>query len=340
MMEKIFPTVWREWVETVLDDAISAVAKDADAAPRLVDAMRYALLSPGKRLRPVLVLLAAAAVLEESGDSSLFMHFADTDDSMGGVIRDALRRAVVAVEAIHAYSLIHDDLPAMDNDDLRRGRPTCHRRFDDATTILAGDALQTLAFEMLAGIRPAEHAACCGVVLARSAGVAGMAGGQMDDIGIEKRLDGYGEAGKGTVKSGEFSGPDTLSESRREMLGRIHARKTGALIIGALLLGATLADAGDDSSSALRRYGAELGLLFQITDDLLDLRGDSDRIGKTLGKDTATGKLTYPGLLGESAARCEAGLCAERAVQSVAGFHGPAGDALRRLADAVLQRDR
>lgn len=222
--------------------------------PRLREAIRYSLLAPGKRFRPLLVLLSAEAC--------------------GGEASAALP-AACAVEMVHAYSLIHDDLPAMDNDDLRRGQPTCHRKFDEATAILAGDALLTRAFEVLAsGIRPASLAAECCVILAEAAGACHLVGGQADDI-----------------QAVQTSGSLDLLES-------IHRRKTGALIEAALVLGATIAGAPAEVLAGLREYGRALGLAFQITDDLLDLEGDEKLVGKRLKKDDVQKKLTFPRFLG------------------------------------------
>jgi geranylgeranyl diphosphate synthase type II len=268
----------------------------------LLDAMSYSLLAPGKRLRPILVLLACEAC--------------------GGAEEDAWP-AACAVEMIHAYSLIHDDLPAMDDDDLRRGQPTCHKKFGEALAILAGDALQTLAFQVLAeGYPPVAASACC-LALARAGGAAGMVGGQVDDLAWERS-----------------GGERTL-----EGLEDLHGRKTGALFRAALCMGVHAAHAGRTEPPALEllerfdRFGRCLGLAFQITDDLLDVEGHADQTGKRVGKDAARGKLTYPGLLGvaESRRRAER-FCLE------AGEHllplGPAAERLLALVNFLPQRDR
>jgi geranylgeranyl diphosphate synthase, type II len=270
----------------------------------LLEAMRYSLLAPGKRLRPLLVVLASEACGGED---------------------DAPWPAACAVEMIHAYSLIHDDLPAMDDDDLRRGQPTCHKQFGEATAILAGDALQALAFQVLAeGYPPATGAACCRT-LARAAGMAGMVGGQVDDLAWESAAD-----------------PD--AERNVHTLEHLHGRKTGALIRAALQLGAF---AGHATKSAppdalLERfdaYGRCLGLLFQITDDVLDVEGHAAQTGKRVQKDAARGKLTYPALLGVAGSRGRAEqLCAE-----ARGLMEPLGGSaatLSALARYVLDRDR
>src|SRR5216684_5473672 len=226
--------------------------------PRLQEAMSYSLEAGGKRLRPILVLLSCEAC--------------------GGTIESALP-AACAIEMVHTYSLIHDDLPAMDNDDLRRGRPTNHVVFGEGLAILAGDGLLTLAFEVLArDLAPAETAAACCADLARAAGMAGMVGGQVADLEAEGR----------TVAS--------LDE-----LESIHRRKTGALLASGLTMGARIARAGNDDLHRLSSFGRCLGLAFQITDDLLDVCGTSQSMGKTVQKDASRGKLTYPSLLGEEA---------------------------------------
>ncbi len=257
--------------------------------------MRYSLLAPGKRLRPMLVLLAAEAC--------------------GAEIEAALP-AACAVEMIHAYSLIHDDLPAMDDDDLRRGRPTCHKKFGEATAILAGDALLALAFEVLAeGIQPPDVAARCCAALAQAAGACQLVGGQADDIS------------GGTESTGI------------EVLESIHRRKTGAMIGVSLRLGAMAAGADDARERALAEYGQRLGLAFQITDDLLDVDGDEAAVGKRLGKDSQQGKLTFPGLLGVDQSRRRAECLVEEARGALEPL-APRTAALESLASYVLERNR
>jgi geranylgeranyl diphosphate synthase type II len=267
----------------------------------LLEAMRYSLLAPGKRLRPVLAALATEAC--GGGDPW----------PVG-----------CAVEMIHAYSLIHDDLPAMDDDDLRRGQPTCHKKFGEALAILAGDALQALAFQTLAeGYPPATAAACCRE-LARAAGGAGMVGGQVDDLAWEKA-------------------PPSEGGRTVEGLEHLHARKTGALIRASLRLGVLAAhvDRAVDSDLLERfdTYGRCLGLAFQITDDLLDVEGQAEQAGKRVGKDAVRGKLTYPGLLGvvESRRRAE---CLGRDAREALAPLGPAAGWLNAMVDYVLDRDR
>ena len=255
----------RAAVETALD----RYSQPALGSPqRLTEAVRYSLLSPGKRLRPLLVLLAAEAV--------------------GGRWQDALA-AACAVEMIHAYSLIHDDLPAMDNDDLRRGQPTCHRKFDEATAILAGDALQALAFEVIARDTPPEFVAGCCLQLARAAGRCQLVGGQADDLAAEGRF--------GSQPYGD------RPEEQLQFLQRIHERKTGAMIAGSVKLGGLAVGASLASLASLELFGSHIGLAFQIVDDLLDVESSPETMGKHTGKDEARGKLTYPGLLGVEASR-------------------------------------
>ncbi len=261
----------------------------------LKEAIQHSLLAGGKRLRPLLVLLACEAC--------------------GGRAEDALP-AASAVEMIHTYSLIHDDLPAMDDDDLRRGQPSCHAKFGEGNAILAGDALLAQAFEVLGGeIEPKRVAAQCCVELAKAAGATSLVGGQFDDL------------------SAEFSA-GTLND-----LEAIHHRKTGALLRVSLRLGALVAEAPSFLVDALDQFGANLGLAFQITDDLLDLQGDEATIGKTTGKDAKSGKLTYPALLG-------ADLSVERAqrlIDEAIGHLQPLGamaNNLTSIARFVLERNR
>jgi geranylgeranyl diphosphate synthase type II len=254
---------------------------------------------------------------------------------------------------VHAYSLVHDDLPAMDDDDLRRGQPTCHKKYGEATAILAGDALLTLAFQVLAeGYPPATGAACCRE-LARAAGPAGMVGGQVDDLAwerdapagearstLEKPASPAGAAGNATEERASLAGKRTL-----EGLEELHARKTGALIRACLRLGVLAAHArfgGPPEPDLLRRldeYGRCLGLAFQITDDLLDVEGDAEQAGKRVQKDAARGKLTYPGLLGASASRRRAERLGRDAREQLAPL-GPAAGRLLALVSFVLERDR
>ncbi len=268
----------------------------ADAPARLGQAMRYGVLDGGKRLRPLLVLAAALAV--------------DGDD-------EAALRAAVAVELIHAYSLVHDDMPCMDNDVLRRGKPTVHVEFGEAGAMLAGDAMQALAFEVLtpeSGVAPALQARLC-ALLARSAGHAGMAGGQAIDLAATGQpLD---EAG----------------------LRNMHRRKTGALLQASVLMGAATGPCSADAWAALSDYGAALGLAFQIVDDILDLTQASDKLGKTAGKDQSANKPTYVTVLGLTEARRQAHLLHHNAVLALQRSGLDQAGRLRLLADMVVDRD-
>ena len=217
---------------------------------------------------------------------------------------------------IHAYSLVHDDLPAMDDDDLRRGRPTCHKQFDEATAVLVGDALQARAFEVLATqVKPPEVAARCCAELAAAAGASALVGGQADDLD-----------------------PDFGSQSR-EQLEAIHRRKTGALFRVSLRLGGIVAGADQGKLDELDRFGQHLGLAFQVTDDLLDVSGSEGEVGKRLQKDSEKGKATYPALLGVEGSRELAAELIAQACAALDGF-GQEAEPLRKLAQFVLRRNR
>lgn len=261
----------------------------------LASAMRYAALGGGKRLRAALVYATGEAL---------------------GADRDVLDAPAAAVEMIHAYSLVHDDLPAMDDDDLRRGKPTCHRAFDEATAILAGDALQCLAFEVLAdaGVIPVAQRLAMLQELAVASGVRGMAGGQALDLAAEgKRL--------------------SITE-----LEAVHRGKTGALIAASVRLGALAVLAPQAPQlAALGEYGQALGLCFQIRDDILDVEGDTATLGKTAGADAAHHKATFPALLGLDGAHDRARREYQRAVSALASL-GAAGERLQQLAAYSLSR--
>jgi geranylgeranyl diphosphate synthase type II len=278
-----------------IDEALSAYSEFGAGCPdHLREAIRYSLLAPGKRLRPTLTLLAAQAC--------------------GASIKSAMP-AACAVEMIHAYSLIHDDLPAMDDDDLRRGRPTCHKQFDEATAILAGDALLALAFQTIAeGIEPLGVAARCCAELSRAAGARELVGGQADDL------------------AKQFSIGDL------ESLEAIHVRKTGAMIRVSLRLGALVAGADKEQLSALGQYGDRLGLAFQVTDDLLDVRGDEAALGKRVGKDSDRGKVTYPAVLGVDESVRYAAQLVDEACEALVPLGSQAAH-LEALARYVLERN-
>ncbi len=269
--------------------------KEADWPPPLVRAMAYSLMAGGKRLRPILAMAAAEAC--------------------GGSRRRALT-AACAIELIHTYSLIHDDLPAMDDDDFRRGRPTSHRVHGEAMAILAGDALLTRAFEILAGDAglPADTRLAVIAEISRAAGGGGMVGGQVADIRAEGR-----RVGLGTVRY-------------------IHRHKTGALITAAVRTGALVAGAGRKELAGLTAYGRDMGAAFQIVDDLLDEEGELAAMGKTPGSDRRRGKATYPAVTGAEAARRAAARLGRAALAAIRAMDAKA-DPLRGLVDRVLTRE-
>ena len=279
--------------------ALEAALPGATAHPaRLHEAMRYAVLGGGKRLRPVLVYATGQAL---------------------GCTGQALDPPAAAVEMIHAYSLVHDDLPAMDDDDLRRGQPTCHRAYDEPTAILVGDALQSLAFETVtrggeAAGTPAEVRAGMARALAEAIGSRGMAGGQALDLGAVGRA---------------------LNAAELEDM---HIHKTGALIRASVRLGGLAADPhAEDTLAALDRYAKCIGLAFQIHDDVLDVAGDAEAIGKDHGSDAARGKPTYPSILGLSSSRELAARLVDDAHEALVGL-GEEADVLRGLASFCIER--
>jgi len=283
-----------------VEAALARYLPDQGSAPaRLHQAMRYATLGPGKRIRPVLVYATAMAV---------------------GLPPAALDGPAAAVELIHAYSLVHDDLPAMDDDDLRRGRPTTHRAFDEGTAILAGDALQVLAFEILAEDKtlPLDAARRLEMIrlLAHASGTQGMAGGQaMDLAAVGKDLE-------------------------RGQVEEMHARKTGALIRAAVLITATAAPGlAAARYMALERYGSAVGLSFQIVDDLLDVLGDPTLTGKAAGADALRGKPTFPAVAGVAVARARATELAQEGIEALTDF-GPEAGQLRDFAAELVARSR
>jgi farnesyl diphosphate synthase len=292
-------------VEAVLQNLLGTASLPGEIArpQRLLEAMRYVTLAGGKRLRPFLVVESA----------KLF-----------GVEGPQVLRVGAAVECVHCYSLAHDDLPAMDDDDLRRGRPTAHRAFDEATAILAGDALLTLAFDVLAdaGTDPDPAIRVALVAgLARASGVGGMAGGQALDLEAEGR---FAQDGR----------PLALSDT--EIL-RLQAMKTGALLTVAVDMGAILGRADADARDALRTYGHMLGQAFQIADDLLDVEADAATLGKATGKDLVKGKATLVGLWGVEAARDRLVALVREAEAALSGF-GDKAETLRQAARFVAER--
>ncbi len=282
---------WRDRIESQLD----ACLPSPDLAPQgLHQAMRYAVLGGGKRMRPLLVYAGG---------------------QIFGADEHAMDAPAMAVELIHAYSLVHDDLPAMDDDALRRGRPTVHIAFDEATAILAGDALQTRAFGLLADAPlTAQLRVHCLQALTHASGAAGMCGGQALDIDATGRL-------------------QPLAD-----LQHMHALKTGALIRAAVRMGALCGDAPQSDLNQLDDFASALGLAFQVRDDILDVEASSEQLGKTAGKDQAQAKSTFPALLGMAGAKAELVALSQRMHDSLAGYDERA-DALRALGRMAVERN-
>jgi geranylgeranyl diphosphate synthase, type II len=280
----------------LIDAALERYTRfSADCPQQLAEAIRYSLLAPCKRLRPILVLFAAEAC-DSSWETAL--------------------PAACAVEMVHTYSLIHDDLPAMDNDDLRRGRPTCHKAFGEAIAILAGDALLALAFEILVhDLPPADTAAKACAALATAAGPTALVGGQADDLALEH------------------------TEGDLAMLESIHRRKTGAMFLASLRLGGLVAGADEQQQLGLEQFGRKIGLAFQIADDLLDVQGSEELLGKRVGKDFQHGKLTFPHLLGVEESHRRAAQLVDEASQAL-GQLGEKRAGLEAIARYVLERNQ
>jgi farnesyl diphosphate synthase len=272
--------------------------------------MRYAVLDGGKRLRPLLVMAAWEAVAGEATDAL------NLDGPGRAALQEAALRAACAVELIHAYSLVHDDMPCMDNDVLRRGKPTVHVKFGEASALLAGDALQALAFELLTpdeGMRDDQQARLCRL-LARAAGSSGMAGGQAIDL-----------ASVGA----------TLSENE---LREMHRLKTGALLQASVMMGASFGDVSATAQAALQCYGAAIGLAFQVVDDILDVTSDSATLGKTAGKDASHDKPTYVSVLGLERSAEYAKTLLEQSLAALTQSGLRNTQALRSLATMVVNR--
>lgn len=278
----------------LVEERLAHCVEDPQVPARLRDAMLYSLTAGGKRLRPVLCLTAAA----------LF-----------GANEESVLPFACGIEMVHTYSLIHDDLPAMDDDDLRRGRPSNHKAFDEATAILAGDALQTDAFAlMLTCPVAAANVIRATAEFAHAAGSAGMVGGQeLDMIATGKQI--------------------PLDDLRH-----LHSLKTGAILRAAVTCGAMLAGASEADIAALGTYGAELGVAFQIVDDILDVVSDTETLGKPAGSDEEEGKNTYPSLVGLDRSRELASAHAARAVEALSAYTGPEADFLRGLAEYTVKR--
>ena len=279
------------------DEFLKSRIDRADLDPRLADAIRYAVLGPGKRVRPKLCVLAAEAVRPGAGDS------------------EAARAAAAGIELIHAFSLVHDDLPELDNDDLRRGRPTLHRHTSHAMALLAGDAAHTLAFRILDGL----DAGTAHVIRRELAGATlAMIDGQVRDT---------------------FGPGDADPTDPAEAVMEIHRRKTGALILGAVRCGAHAAKAPADQLRALSLFAEAIGLMFQAVDDLLDVTSTAEHTGKATGKDAAAGKTTFPGLFGIDGTRSRIAAYRADAHAALAGL-GASADPLRAIADTLAARDR
>ncbi len=282
-----------------IDNALGAIIEKNSNGTKIKSAMEYSLMSSGKRLRPILCIAAA--------------------ETVGGHLDDTLR-AACAIEMIHTYSLIHDDLPAMDNDNLRRGQPTCHIKFDDATAILAGDALLTLAFEILSSVESVDkdHAFNWLRVIhtiAMAAGCKGMIEGQLQDIGAEGNVLGL------------------------EDLKKMHRLKTGALLEASVITGTILGNGNRDQIEKLKNYARNIGLAFQITDDILNVEGDPDIMGKDVGTDQARGKSTYPSILGMEESKEFAKKLVNDALKVLDYFDNKA-DPLRAIAHYIVVRKK
>ena len=294
--ESDFKALLEKRAESMTRTLEQVLDKRADIEPRLREALHYTLVAPGKRIRAALLLWCCELV---SGKTN----------------RDA-EISAAAIEIVHTYSLVHDDLPAMDDDDLRRGRPTCHKAFDEATAVLAGDALLTLAFEILASeVSSPDLTVRLICQVARDAGATGMIAGQMADLRAEK-----------------MGGDEELVEY-------IHMNKTAKMFRCAAVMGAMCGGAGDEQIERLGEYGLKVGLGFQIADDILDVSASSEQLGKTAGKDEKAAKCTYPAVVGLEKARKREVELADEALAALASFGGRA-QTLRSLARALLERKR
>ena len=291
-----FDTQLSRKAQFVNDTLRRLVTKQTDVNGDLKKAIRYTLEAPGKRVRSALVLWCCELI--------------------SGRVNHNAEMAAAAIEMVHTYSLVHDDLPAMDDDDLRRGLPTCHKAFDEATAILTGDALLTLAFEILAKEidEPAVAVKLIGE-LAQAAGPAGLIAGQMADLKAEN------------------------TQSNKKLLQTIHTNKTAKMFCCATAMGAICGGAGKSELKSLCEYGLKIGLGFQIADDILDVCGSSEDLGKTAGKDVKVGKATYPAVIGLEKSRQLAKKLADEAAALLEPF-GPKADTLRQLAIALLKRTR
>ena len=280
----------------LINNALGAIIENNSKGTKIKSAMEYSLMSGGKRLRPILCIAAAETV-----GSHL-------EDTMG---------AACAIEMIHTYSLIHDDLPSMDDDDLRRGQPTLHRAFTEGTAVLAGDGLLTLAFEIVGadGRLTSQQVRRIIIQLAAGAGCRGMVGGQQADLDAE----------------GKSVSPEELEY--------IHSHKTGALLTASVLCGAIAGEAEEEQLKRFREYGMAIGLAFQIKDDLLDVEGETAKLGKSTGQDEKSGKATYPAVWGIEASRKKLSQATIRALTSLEGF-GEEAEPLRQIARFIASREK
>ncbi len=278
----------------------SILARYQEAPAKLIESITYSLMAGGKRLRPALVLETARACAGKARD--------------GRASHPSALTAAAAIELIHTFSLVHDDLPAMDDDDLRRGRPTNHKVFGEAMAILAGDAMVTMAFELLAADAEQDVASLLTLELARASGPAGMIGGQVLDMeGVNQSLS-------------------------LESLKRLHRMKTGALLVASCRMGAIASRASEEVLQQVSEYGRHLGLAFQIVDDVLDVTSTAEQLGKATGKDADKGKNTYPTLIGLQASREQAQAQLAAAIEAIDPL-GAAADGLKSLARFVVDRD-
>ena len=288
---------FEDYLASRLTDYSQDISQTPQAQP-FIDALAYSSLAGGKRIRAMLVYMAANAC--------------QADNAPTAAMTDA---AAAAIELVHCYSLIHDDLPAMDDDDLRRGKPSCHVQFGEANAILAGDALQTLAFELLANEGDGKAELRIGLVreLSRASGANGMVGGQAIDLAVVNQNISYDE------------------------LVNMHALKTGALIDAATHMGCLCAGGNSEQAKALRHYAQAIGLAFQVQDDILDIEGSSEQTGKPQGTDIAANKPTYPAIMGLSEAKAKAQSLCDEALEALTDF-GANADPLRSLATYIIQR--
>lgn len=315
-----FNTQLSEKAQFVNDTLSGLIAKQTDISGDLKKAIRYTLEAGGKRVRSALVLWCCELV--------------------SGKINHNAEIAAAAIEMVHTYSLVHDDLPAMDDDDFRRGQPTCHKAFDEATAVLTGDALLTLAFEVLAKeIDDAPIAVRLIGELAQAAGPAGMIAGQLADLKAENGPRRFASPAPASPDASRGGGQKRSNGGGEEILEYIHTNKTAKVFRCAAAMGAVCGTASDSDLGRLCEYGLKIGLGFQIADDILDVCASSEHLGKTAGKDAKAGKITYPAVLGMEKSRQLQKKLADEAVVVLEPF-GQRADTLRNLAIALLKRTK